>query len=185
MTPNRVVALITPFAAPVAGAFAAWLSQQAPGINVAPEAVEEVFIAVTALVVGLALQFNHNRYKWDAMKEESAAAADAGLGGVGSLEEAPLVGVGVDEEAADLEEPDPLIDEDEVDDDDIGADDDILDQDELELEDEADELGDDLLEEDEDEEDEEELLGADTDRIVHGSAGVEELPPSPPARATT
>lgn len=185
MAPNRVVALVTPFAAPVAGAFAAWLSQQAPGINVAPEAVEEVFIAVTALVVGLALQFNHNRYKWDAMKEESAAAADAGLGGAGSLEEGPLagVGVGMDEEAADLEEPDPLIDSEELDDDDIGADDDILDEDEDELDAEAAEPDDDLLEEEE--EDEEELLGADTDRIVHGSAGVEERPPSPPARATT
>lgn len=185
MAPNRVVALVTPLAAPLAGAFAAWLSQEFPEVKASPEAVEEVFIAVTALVVGLALQFNHNRYKWDAMQAEPAAAAHAGLGGAGSLDVGPLAGVGVEEDAADLEEPDALLD-DELDDDDIDADDDddILDEDERELYDEAAEPDDDLLE-DEEEEDEEELLRADTDRIVHGSAGVEEGPPAPPARAKT
>ncbi len=182
MAPNRVVALVTPLAAPLAGAFAAWLSQEFPEVKASPEAVEEVFIAVSALVVGLALQFNHNRYKWDAMQAESAAAADAGLGGAGPLEVGPLAGVGAEEEA-ELEEPDALPDE-ELDDDDIDADDDdVLDEDERELYGEA-EPGDDLLE-DEEEEDEEELLRADTDRIVHGSAGVEEGPPAPPARART
>jgi hypothetical protein len=159
------------------------LSQELPQVNVSPEAVEEVFIAVSALVVGLALQFNHNRYKWDAMQAESATAAHAGLGGAGPLEVGPLAGVGVEEEAADLEEPDALLD-DNLDDDDIDADDDVLDEDERELYDEAAEPDDDLLE-DEEEEDEEELLRADTDRIVHGSAGVEEGLPAPPARART
>ena len=69
MAPNRVVVLAAPLIAPLAGAFAAWLSQAFPGIYVPREAMEEVFLAVAALVFGMAFQFNHNRYKWDELIE--------------------------------------------------------------------------------------------------------------------
>jgi len=73
MAPNRVVALAAPLIAPLAGAFAAWLSRSFPGLEVPEEAVEEVFLGVAALVFGLAFQFNHNRYKWDELIERQSA----------------------------------------------------------------------------------------------------------------
>ena len=80
MAPNRVVALAAPLIAPLAGAFAAWLSHSFPGLQVPEDAVEEVFLGVAALVFGLAFQFNHNRYKWDELIErqtaETAVATD-------------------------------------------------------------------------------------------------------------
>lgn len=80
MAPNRVVALAAPLIAPLAGAFAAWLSRSFPGLEVPEDAVEEVFLGVAALVFGLAFQFNHNRYKWDELLErqsvETAPATD-------------------------------------------------------------------------------------------------------------
>ena len=73
MAPNRVVALAAPLIAPLAGAFAAWLSHSFPGLQVPEDAVEEVFLGVAALVFGLAFQFNHNRYKWDELIERQSA----------------------------------------------------------------------------------------------------------------
>jgi hypothetical protein len=73
MAPNRVVALAAPLIAPLAGAFAAWLSHSFPGLEVPEDAVEEVFLGVAALVFGLAFQFNHNRYKWDELLERQSA----------------------------------------------------------------------------------------------------------------
>ena len=73
MAPNRVVALAAPLIAPLAGAFAAWLSRSFPGLEVPEDAVEEVFLGVAALVFGLAFQFNHNRYKWDELLERHSA----------------------------------------------------------------------------------------------------------------
>ena len=72
MAPNRVVALAAPLLAPLAGAFAAWLSRSFPGLEVPADAVEEVFLGVAALVFGLAFQFNHNRFKWDELVERQA-----------------------------------------------------------------------------------------------------------------
>jgi hypothetical protein len=72
MAPNRVVALAAPLIAPLAGAFAAWLSHSFPGLEVPEDAVEEVFLGVAALVFGLAFQFNHNRYKWDELLERQS-----------------------------------------------------------------------------------------------------------------
>ena len=72
MAPNRVVALAAPLIAPLAGAFAAWLSRSFPGLEVPEDAVEEVFLGIAALVFGLAFQFNHNRYKWDELLERQS-----------------------------------------------------------------------------------------------------------------
>ena len=82
MAPNRVVALAAPLIAPLAGAFAAWLSRSFPGLEVPEDAVEEVFLGVAALVFGLAFQFNHNRYKWDELIERQSAETAAGHGPV-------------------------------------------------------------------------------------------------------
>jgi hypothetical protein len=75
LPPNRIVALATPVIAPLAGAFAAWFTQELSGLGIPAEAVEETFLAVTGLVLALALQFNHNRFKWDVLLEPAPAAA--------------------------------------------------------------------------------------------------------------
>ena len=125
MAPNRVVALAAPLIAPLAGAFAAWLSHSFPGLEVPADAVEEVFLGVAALVFGLAFQFNHNRYKWDELLErqsvETAPATD------------PLIDAPQDDAAA--EDEFPVFDEPEDEELDFEADEDFeepLDDEELE-----------------------------------------------------
>ena len=76
MPPNRIVALATPLVAPLAGAFAAWLSQNVPGVEIPADMIEEVFLLVLGVVSALALQFNHNRFRWD-VEEQKALATDA------------------------------------------------------------------------------------------------------------
>ena len=112
MAPNRVVALTAPLIAPLAGAFAAWLSRSFPGLEVPEEAVEEVFLGVAALVFGLAFQFNHNRYKWDELVErQSVEAAPA-------TATDPLIDAAQDDDAAD-EGDEPVEDELEFEDEDL------------------------------------------------------------------
>ena len=92
LSPNRTVGLVTPLAAPLAGAFAAWLTQTVPGLGIPEDTIEQTFLGVTALVFALALQFNHNRFKWDVhtasaggatelapVEEEPATADDLGF----------------------------------------------------------------------------------------------------------
>jgi hypothetical protein len=77
MSPNRIVALATPVVAPLAGAFAAWLSQTVPGVDIPADTMEEIFFVVLGVVAALALQFNHNRFKWDVEEQRTSAALDA------------------------------------------------------------------------------------------------------------
>ncbi|HET8758576.1 MAG TPA: hypothetical protein VFM58_21325 [Solirubrobacteraceae bacterium] len=76
MPPNRIVALATPLVAPLAAAFAAWLSQNVPGVDIPADAMEEIFFAVLGVIAALALQFNHNRFKWDAAEQAATTTAD-------------------------------------------------------------------------------------------------------------
>jgi hypothetical protein len=75
MPPNRIVALATPLVAPLAAAFAAWLSQHVPGLDIPESAMEEIFFAVLGVIAALALQFNHNRFKWDVAEQAATTAA--------------------------------------------------------------------------------------------------------------
>jgi hypothetical protein len=122
MAPNRIVALATPLAAPVAGAFAAWLSQHVPGAEAQREAIEETFLGVTGLVMALALQFNHNRFKWDVVEGQKASGEAAAA--VAAEIPAPFD----ESEPQDIDDLD--FDDDELlDDDDIPEDEDLLDED--------------------------------------------------------
>jgi hypothetical protein len=77
MPPNRIVAVATPLVAPLAAAFAAWLSQNVPGIDIPAATMEEIFFVVLGVVAALALQFNHNRFKWDVEEQRATAASEA------------------------------------------------------------------------------------------------------------
>lgn len=130
MAPNRIVALATPLAAPVAGAFAAWLSQHVPGAEAQREAIEETFLGVTGLVMALALQFNHNRFKWDVVEGQKAIPAT-----VDETEPQDIDDVDFDDDEL-LDDDDVIEDEDQFDEDDEldGAADGVLLEGDAELE---------------------------------------------------
>jgi hypothetical protein len=122
MAPNRIVALATPLAAPLAGAFAAWLSQHVPGAEAQREAIEETFLGVTGLVMALALQFNHNRFKWDVVEGQKASGdADAAVAAEipAPFDESEPQGI----DDLDFDDDEPL------EDDDVPEDEDLLDED--------------------------------------------------------
>jgi len=88
MSLNRAVALLTPLAAPLAGGFAAWLSQHFPGVEVDRDAIEEIFIAGALVALAPAAQWLHGWQRYEARQAElqrevavavaAAPAADAG-----------------------------------------------------------------------------------------------------------
>jgi hypothetical protein len=86
MTPNRVVAVLTPLVfAPLAGAIAAWLARHAPGVDVQKDDIQAIFIGGALIAVAPALQWLHGWQKYEAReahKEEvvevASVAAAAG-----------------------------------------------------------------------------------------------------------
>jgi hypothetical protein len=71
MTPNRVVAVLTPLVfAPLAGAVAAWLAEHFPGFNVDQNALEEIFIAGALIALAPAAQWLHGWQKFEARQAE-------------------------------------------------------------------------------------------------------------------
>jgi hypothetical protein len=81
MTPNRVVAVLTPLVfAPLAGAVAAWLAEHFPGFNVDQNALEEIFIAGALIALAPAAQWLHGWQKFEARQaelERDVAVAEA------------------------------------------------------------------------------------------------------------
>jgi hypothetical protein len=86
MSLNRIVALLTPLAAALAGAVAAWLSQHFPGLEVDRDALEEIFIAGAVVTLAPAAQWLHGWQRYEARQAElqrevaraTAGATDAG-----------------------------------------------------------------------------------------------------------
>jgi hypothetical protein len=79
MTPNRVVAVLTPLVfAPLAGAIAAWLARHAPGVDVQKDDIQAIFIGGALIAVAPALQWLHGWQKYEAReahKEEVVEVA--------------------------------------------------------------------------------------------------------------
>ena len=77
MTPNRIVALLTPLVfAPLAGAVAAWLADNVPGTNVPQSALQEIFIAGALIALAPAAQWLHGWQKFEARQAAEAQAAE-------------------------------------------------------------------------------------------------------------
>src|SRR5919109_4756715 len=74
MTPNRIVAMLTPVFALAAGACATWLADHFPGINISADALNEIFIAGALTVLAPALQW---LYGWQKHEAREAAAQQA------------------------------------------------------------------------------------------------------------
>jgi hypothetical protein len=113
MTPNRIVALLTPVFALAAGASATWLAEHFPTLDVPASALEEIFIAGALAVLAPALQWLYGWQKFEAREAEAQLAAEKAEAGV------PDVAVQVTTDDDD-------VDEEELDDLDLGADDEDL-----------------------------------------------------------
>jgi hypothetical protein len=91
MTPNRIVAILTPLVfAPVAGGAAAWLAEHFPGTEVDPERLTEIFIAGALIALAPALQWLHGWQKHEQREADASREADlaeAGAAGAVGIEE--------------------------------------------------------------------------------------------------
>jgi hypothetical protein len=79
MSPNRIVALVTPVCALAAGWAATWLADNVPGMTVSKENLQAVFIAGAVAVLAPALHWLHGWQKWEQRNEEALAAAANGF----------------------------------------------------------------------------------------------------------
>jgi hypothetical protein len=102
MSPNRIVALLTPVFALAAGACATWLAEHFPTLDVPASALEEIFIAGALAVLAPALQWLWGWQKWEARQDEAQLAVDKAEAGV------PDVAVQVTTDDADDEDLDDL-----------------------------------------------------------------------------
>jgi hypothetical protein len=97
MSPNRIVALLTPLVfAPLAGAIAAWVADNAPGIDVSASALEEIFIAGALIALAPAAQWLHGWQKYESREAAAVQAAE--------MADAEPVPVGLDDFETELEE---------------------------------------------------------------------------------
>ena len=83
MSPNRIVALLTPVCALAAGWVASLIAQNFPDANISKESLQAVFIGGMAAVIAPAWQWMHGWQKYEARQsdaEQLAMASDAALG---------------------------------------------------------------------------------------------------------
>ncbi len=77
MSPNRVVAVLTPLVfAPLAGAVTTWLAENAPGLNVSQDDLTTVFIAGALIALAPAVQWLHGWQKYEAREGEIQRAVE-------------------------------------------------------------------------------------------------------------
>lgn len=149
MSPNRVVAVLTPLLfAPLAGVIAAWLAEHFPGIQVDQSSVEKIFIAGALTALAPATQWLHGWQKHEARQAELErdvalasvaipATATSGSPAHVALHEEEALG---EEETIELDESDDL--EELGDPEELGDADDLDDLDELDDLEELSETGD-------------------------------------------
>jgi hypothetical protein len=77
MTPNRIVAVLTPLVfAPLSGAVAAWISGRVPGIEVSEGELTGIFVAGALFALAPALQWLHGWQKFEAREAEIQRAVE-------------------------------------------------------------------------------------------------------------
>lgn len=132
MSPNRVVAFLTPLAfAPLAGGVSTWLANHVPGAEVSQGQLQEIFIAGALVALAPAAQWLHGWQKYESQQAEREQMVEAAAAAAAS---APLVAEppseDVDDESEDFDELDDFGEFDDFDE---------------ELEEELDELDQELL----------------------------------------
>ena len=134
MTPNRIVAVLTPLVfAPAAGAVAAWVAKHAPGVDLTKDELQNIFIAGALIALAPAAQWLHGWQKYEdrqaqgeqAIELAAASAAlpfvaeDVAAGEPEDEEPVEYVGEGEDDGEMTLDDLDDLVaagDEDEEED---------------------------------------------------------------------
>jgi hypothetical protein len=77
MSPNRVVAVLTPLVfAPLAGVIAAWLAKHFPAVNVSQGDLQEVFVAGALIALVPATQWLHGWQKHEAQQADAELALE-------------------------------------------------------------------------------------------------------------
>jgi len=77
MSPNRVVAVLTPLVfAPAAGAVTAWVAENVPGVQISQSRLEEIFIAGALIALAPAVQWLHGWQKYEAREAHAQQAVD-------------------------------------------------------------------------------------------------------------
>lgn len=75
MTPNRIVAVLTPLVfAPAAGAVSAWVAKHAPGVELSTQELTNIFIAGALVALAPAAQWLHGWQKYEQQQAETERA---------------------------------------------------------------------------------------------------------------
>src|SRR4051794_35489578 len=75
MTPNRIVAVLTPLVfAPAAGAVSAWVAKHAPGVDLSTQELTNIFIAGALVALAPAVQWLHGWQKYEQREAETERA---------------------------------------------------------------------------------------------------------------
>lgn len=105
MTPNRVVALLTPTVfAPAAGLCSSWIAAHVPGVNISSHDMQAIFIAGALIALAPAAQWLHGWQKYEARQAD--AEHDVEMANVAAVAASPAVQSAsqVDADAADVDD---------------------------------------------------------------------------------
>jgi hypothetical protein len=113
MSPNRVVAVLTPLVfAPLAGAIATWIADNIPGAEISADSLEQVFIGGALIGLAPAAQWLHGWQKYEARKAEQEHAVELATAPAGVPVAAPAAEPELEElDAAEAEGLDDEFDE--------------------------------------------------------------------------
>jgi hypothetical protein len=77
MTPNRIVAVLTPLVfAPLSGAVATWIADRVPGIEITDTELTGIFVGGALIALAPALQWLHGWQKFEAREAEIQRAVE-------------------------------------------------------------------------------------------------------------
>ena len=77
MTPNRIVAILTPLVfAPAAGAVSAWLASPLPGVDIKQSDLQAVFVGGALIALAPAAQWLHGWQKYEARQADAEQAIE-------------------------------------------------------------------------------------------------------------
>jgi hypothetical protein len=85
VAPNRLVALVTPLAAPLAAYASAWAAKHIPGVELDESQLEAIFIAGLAAVLVPAAQWLHGWQKFEAREADHEHAIELAVANGGTV----------------------------------------------------------------------------------------------------
>jgi hypothetical protein len=115
MTPNRIVAILTPLVfAPAAGAVSAWLASHLPGVDIKQSDLQAVFVGGALIALAPAAQWLHGWQRYEARQADAEQAIELANANAIALQASQLAAADGDFESSPA--LDPSLDELGVDD---------------------------------------------------------------------